>query len=116
MIFQFRVNYELAIFWKLHLENVTLYVLFLTIILATYVRYVIHPLPLGEATPEDGRGPSYTLYGLDFFFHAHFTSFHFTYFISTLFLFLTSFSVSLCYFILAVPMRECVGKHSLIIS
>ena len=27
-------------------------------------------------------------------------------------LFLPSSSVSLCYFILAVPMRECLGKHS----
>ena len=31
-------------------------------------------------------------------------------------LFLQSFSVSLSYFILAVPMRECLGKHSCVSS
>ena len=31
-------------------------------------------------------------------------------------LFLLSFSVSLSYFILAVPMRECLGKHSFMSS
>ena len=42
----------------------------------------------------------------DFFFRARFTSFH-----THANLPITS-SVSLCYFILAVPMRECLGKHS----
>ena len=40
------------------------------------------------------------------FFRARFTSFY------THPLFLLSSSVSLSYFIIAVPMRECLGKHT----
>ena len=43
---------------------------------------------------------------MTFFFHARFT------FSILTPLFLLSSSVSLSYFILAVPMRECLGKHS----
>ena len=41
-----------------------------------------------------------------FFYRACFASFHTHTFL------LTSSSVSLSYFVLAVPMRECLGKHS----
>ena len=48
----------------------------------------------------------YSLGRRDFFFRACCTSFH------THSLFLPPLSVSLSYFILAVPMPECLGKHS----
>ena len=46
----------------------------------------------------------------DFFFHARFASFQLTP------LFLPSSSVSLSYFILAVPMSKCLRKHSCVNS
>ena len=73
--------------------------------------YVIHPVLRGVGTPGDGRYVLQIGFGTSLFW-AHLLFIFTLFFLSSSFVSLSSFSVFMSPFILPVPMRKCLRKHS----